>query len=137
IQLRTCSLIFFLSNPTPPSQISTLSLHDALPIFTRVPSLLFFLVELSSLAFKAAGPKPSSALYAWSIWMTESLCTCTYSVFCACTHKHNPSRRTKVGTILFIFYVLIFNLLFRGSFYISNPIRKGKVHFYPLLPLYE
>src|SRR5437870_13189218 len=37
ISRRPCLSSFFFFNPPPPTELSTFSLHDALPIFTAIP----------------------------------------------------------------------------------------------------
>src|SRR5437879_10500708 len=108
--LRSC---FFFFNHTPPPEIYTLSLHDALPIFRDLPAatLTLIFVNVAMTGLMAAMPADAQAAFVRSYALdrkstrlNSSHRCISYAVFClkkkkTKKEKHNPKRQNKNTTI--------------------------------------
>src|SRR2546429_5874873 len=92
----TCSVFFFFFNDTATTEIYTLSLHDALPIFSRLLRGRRFRIGAwtkwaISLSFPRAASTPSSSDRK-STRLNSSHGYISYAVFCLKKKKQEPSR---------------------------------------------
>src|SRR5437879_13684096 len=84
-----CFLVFFFFNDPPPTEIYTLSLHDALPISMRCPVILFFGLYRGGNSYEIHFEHFADEIDRKSTRLNSSHRCISYAVFCLKKKKKN------------------------------------------------